>query len=214
MSIMRTPSSGRRGLARLGFWDMHATSMRSLNLLAPAGICRVPVDLLRRFDRLGAHPLGIDAPHLREASEDGDEARGAHLDRLLHHIVEPGVLERSEQILEVRRRCLRPRGFDDPQPQGLAARLDRGAPLPFPAVEEENRILFLEAQHVLEIMAARRRKLDACSGPERILDIEPRRAEIVANHGPLYPPPIGDASAAGGPSAQPRRVAAGIIWLV
>ena len=35
------------------------------------------------------------------------QPRDAHLDRLLHHVVEPLVLERREQVVQVARRGLR-----------------------------------------------------------------------------------------------------------
>ena len=59
--------------------------------------------LLGGLDRVGAHALGIDARDLAVAGEHRLQPRDAHLDRLLHHVVEPGRLERREQVMQVRR---------------------------------------------------------------------------------------------------------------
>ena len=57
--------------------------------------------LLGGLDRVGAHALEIDALGLGVARQHRLQPRGAHLDRLLHHVVEPRVLERREQVMQV-----------------------------------------------------------------------------------------------------------------
>ena len=54
----------------------------------------------------------------------GCSARGAHLDRLLHHVVEPGVLQRRKDIGDVGQAILRPRLRDDGQAVGPLAAVD------------------------------------------------------------------------------------------
>ena len=42
------------------------------------------------------------------AGEDGHEPGRPHLDRLLHHVIEPCMLERGEQVVQIEREHLRP----------------------------------------------------------------------------------------------------------
>ena len=65
--------------------------------------------LLAGFDRVGAQTLEVDARGLGAPGDERHEPPRPHLDRLLRHIVEAGVLERREEIVDVRRRLLRPR---------------------------------------------------------------------------------------------------------
>ena len=51
----------------------------------------------------------VDAADLGVARQHRLQPRHAHLDRLLHHVVEPLVLERGEQVVQVERRGLRAR---------------------------------------------------------------------------------------------------------
>ena len=62
--------------------------------------------LLGGFDGVRPHALEIDARHLAVAGEHRLQPRGAHLDRLLHHVVEPRRFERREQIMQVGRHGL------------------------------------------------------------------------------------------------------------
>src|SRR5262249_1186649 len=73
--------------------------------------------LLGRLDRVGLHALEVDARDLGVPGEDRLQAGGTHLDGLLHHVVEAGVLERREQIVEVACGALRPRALDQLQRQ-------------------------------------------------------------------------------------------------
>ncbi len=60
------------------------------------------------LDDIGPHPLAIDPGDLGETGQDRLQHGGAHLDRLLHHIVEPGMFERREDVSEVGQAVLRP----------------------------------------------------------------------------------------------------------
>ena len=64
--------------------------------------------LLGGLDDIGPHPLAIDPGDLSETGQDRLKRGGAHLDRFLHHVIEPRVLERREHISEVRQAVLRP----------------------------------------------------------------------------------------------------------
>ena len=64
--------------------------------------------LLGGLDDIGAHPLGVDPGGLGEAGQDRLQRGGAHLDGLLHHVVEPGMLERRKDVGEVGQPVLRP----------------------------------------------------------------------------------------------------------
>jgi hypothetical protein len=63
--------------------------------------------LLGGLHRVAAHALLIDARHLGVTREHRLQPRGAHLDCLLHHVIEPLMLERGEQVMQVERRGLR-----------------------------------------------------------------------------------------------------------
>ena len=64
--------------------------------------------LLGGFDDIGAHPLAIDPRDLGEARQNRLQSRRAHLDRLLHHVVEPGMFQRRKHIGDVGQAVLRP----------------------------------------------------------------------------------------------------------
>ena len=137
--------------------------------------------LLRRFDGIRAHALEIDPRHLAVAGEDGLQPRHAHLHGLLHHVIEPRRLQRSEQIVQVRRRGLLPRLGADGERRGALCPFERRAPLAVPAVENEDPVAGLQAQHMAEIVrlgaverdrparfaAARRRKAGDCGNRSR-----------------------------------------------
>ena len=87
--------------------------------------------LLASLDRVQAQTLEVDAGDLGVARDDRPQAARAHLDRLLRHIVEPCVLERREQIVDVRRGLLGPRARADDERGALrefAARLAENSP--------------------------------------------------------------------------------------
>ena len=91
--------------------------------------------LLGGLDDIGAHPLGVDPGDLGEAGQHRPQRRGTHLDRLLHHVVEPGVLQRRKDVSEVGQPILRP-GLGDSisRPSGrlrptIAARHSPSRPL-------------------------------------------------------------------------------------
>jgi hypothetical protein len=64
--------------------------------------------LLGRLDDIGPHPLAVDPADLGEAGQHRLQRRCAHLDRFLHHVVEPGVFQRRKDVSEVRQAILRP----------------------------------------------------------------------------------------------------------
>ena len=84
--------------------------------------------LLAGLDRVRAQALEIDARDLGAPGDDRHEPPRAHLDRLLRHVVEPRVLERREQIVDVRRRLLRPRPRAARAATRSCAKSPRGSP--------------------------------------------------------------------------------------
>ena len=139
--------------------------------------------LLGGLDRVGAHALEIDASDLAVLHRDRLQPRGAHLDRLLHHVVEARVLERREQVVQIARRRLRPRLLADVERGGALAGVGEArAPLAVAAVEEEHAVAGFEPHDVLQIVRLRSVERQPRAGGERGVDIEARRAEIVARH--------------------------------
>ena len=69
--------------------------------------------LLGGLDDIGAHPLAVDPRDLGDARQHRLQRRGTHLDRLLHHVVEPGVFQRRKDIGDVGQAILRPGPGDD-----------------------------------------------------------------------------------------------------
>ena len=96
--------------------------------------------MLRGLDRVRAHAVEIDALRLRMAHDDRLQARDSHLDRFLHHVVEPRMFQWREQVVQVAQLGLLPRALDDDE---LRAFLSRGAelctPLAIALVEDQNR---------------------------------------------------------------------------
>ena len=114
--------------------------------------------LLGGLDHIGAHPLAVDPRDLGEAGQNRLQSCRAHLDRLLHHVVEPGMLQRREHIGDVGQAVLRPGLGDDRQAVRPLAARDLGLPFAVAAVEHQNRCRRRQA-------AAHCR--DSCSGSAR-----------------------------------------------
>ena len=97
----------------------------------------------RMRSRLTRADLGVAGQHRLQP-------RGAHLDRLLHHVVEPGVLERGEQVVQIER--LRSAPARAPRPCSDSARLPLSASVarhsPSRPLNTSTPIAGLEAQHV------------------------------------------------------------------
>jgi len=139
--------------------------------------------LLRRLDDVRAHALGIDAGDLRVPRQHRLDARGAHLDRLLHYVVEPGVLERREHEIDPSGCRLRPRLIADRErAAALAHRRDLGPPFAVAAVEQKHGVAGRQAQHVEEIIGAVAVERHFRPGGKPLVDVKARRAEIVVRH--------------------------------
>jgi hypothetical protein len=120
--------------------------------------------LLRRFHDVGGHPLQVDPAHLRELGQDGAEPPGAHLHSLLRQVVEPGMLQGREEVVQVGKRGLLPDLLLHVQQALLATpRNDPRTPFAVAAVEEQDWIADRHAQHVEEVigLGPRRRELKA-----------------------------------------------------
>ena len=117
--------------------------------------------LLASLDRVGLETLKIDPGDLGVAGDDRPQATRAHLDRLLRHIVEASVLERCEQIVDVRGRLLGPCLRADGERGGLArARVEASGELAVPAIEQKDGRAGAQPQHIDEIIRLLRIELD------------------------------------------------------
>ena len=93
------------------------------------------------------------------------------------------MLERREQVVQVERAGLRP-GLraDDERELALSGACQSGAPFAVATVEHQHRIAGRHPQHVAEVVRLRRIERDARPLFERRIDVQARRAEIVAGH--------------------------------
>ena len=79
--------------------------------------------------------------------------RGAHLDRLLDDVIEPGMLQQREDVSDVGQPVLRPGLLEDDEAVRPLAALDRGLPFAVAAVEGQNLGAGGKPQHIAEIVA-------------------------------------------------------------
>ncbi|MGY3288551.1 hypothetical protein ACVWWP_001618 [Bradyrhizobium sp. LM3.6] len=100
----------------------------------------------------GAHPFGIDPGGLGEPGQDRLKRGGAHLDGLLHHVVEPGMLERGEDVSEVGQPVLGPGLLEDDEAVRSLAAFNGGLPLAVAAVERQDLGPGGKPQHIAEII--------------------------------------------------------------
>ena len=140
--------------------------------------------LLGGLDDIGAHPLAVDPRDLGEAGQDRLQSCRAHFDRLLHHVVEPGMLQRREHIGDVGQAVLRP---------GLAARSSgcraacgrRSAACHSPSRPLNTSTVSpaAEPQHVAEIIAlVRARARPSAPGAQGGVDEQAGRAKVEFRH--------------------------------
>ena len=110
--------------------------------------------LLGRLDGVGLDAVGADLADLRVLRDDRLQHAGAHLDRLLHEIVEPPLLQRREAVDEIGTRRLRPRLLDGREPHRLLGPgSDPRQPFAVAAVEDQQLGAFAKPQHVRQIVA-------------------------------------------------------------
>ncbi len=136
------------------------------------------------------------------------QARGAHLNGLLHHVIQPRRLEWGEQVMQVGRRGLRPGLSDQGHPdRALAGFGDLGLPLAIAPVEQKDALPGFEPQDVGQVMALRMIERNARPCRERSIYIKPRAPEVVARHVPILVPirPAGYRLAAG--KSNPQQAA-------
>jgi hypothetical protein len=138
--------------------------------------------LFRGLDDIGAHPLAIDPRDLGETRQNRLQPRGAHLDRLLHDVVEPGMLQRRKDVGDVGQAILRSDLVDDRQLiRPLAAR-DLRPPLAVLSVEHEDGIAGLKPQHIAKIIALVPRQRDALARAQGGVDEQVGGAKIEFRH--------------------------------
>ena len=154
--------------------------------------------LLRRLDGIGAHAVEVHAGALGAPREDRAQRTRPHLHGLLHHVVEPGMLEGREHVEEIGRRCLLPHALHGDQFAALASLgPDLRAPLPVASVEHQHDFAGAQAQDVQEIVRLATVERQTRPGGERRIEEETGCLEIVSGHGaglvgqgnPLWDPP-------------------------
>src|SRR5262249_279925 len=141
------------------------------------------------LDGVRPHPLEIDARHLGMPGQHRHQARRAHFDRLLHHVVEARLLKRREQVVEVESWRLRARSLADRERKRAFDAVSQGGP-PFAvaAVEHEHRIAALEAEHIAQVMGLHRVEREPSAIVEWGIHVEPWGAKVVAWHGAVSDP--------------------------
>ena len=140
--------------------------------------------LFGRLDRIRPHARQIDALGLGVARQNGQKPRGAHLDRLLHHVVEPRMLERRKHIMKVRGCGLLARALENAERGAFLARgRELRPPFALAPVEHQHVAARLEAQHVDEIVRLLALERNLAAGGECGVHKKSRGAEIVTRHG-------------------------------
>ena len=140
--------------------------------------------LLGRLDRVGLKAVELEPLALGEAGEDRLQPPGAHLHRLLRHVVEPSRLQGGEQVVQVGRRRLRPGLRHHAQIRALAAlRHDLGAPLAVAAVEQQDGLALGPAQDGQQVIGLRPLQREDAAFRQIRFDEEARGGEIVGGHG-------------------------------
>ena len=135
------------------------------------------------FDRVRLHALDIHPRRLGVAGDHRLQARRPHLDRLLYHVVEPGLLERSEQVVQVGRRRLPAGLFLDRELRLFSPlRGEACAPLALAAVERQHGSPVAQAQDVDEIVDLGWIERGAHPRGERRLDKKARSPVVVTGH--------------------------------
>ena len=138
--------------------------------------------LLRRLDRVRLQPLAVDARDLAVLRQHRRHPGDAHFGRLLDHVVEARLLERGEEVAEVRRRRLRPDLVADVErvvaPPGGGKRRPELAVAP---VEDEDRVAVLEPEHVDEIVRLAAVEVDPRTGREHAADEQALQLRFVCH---------------------------------
>jgi hypothetical protein len=109
---------------------------------------------------------------------------GRNAPGLLHHVVEPGMLEGREHVEEIGRRRLLPYALQGDQLAALASLgPDLRPPLPVASVEHQHDLTGAQAQDVQEIVRLATVEHQARAGGERRVDEETGCLEIISGHG-------------------------------
>lgn len=157
---------------------------QGLETLRPSHVrYRQDAALLGRLYGIGAHATLVDARRLSSAGQHGLEHSGPHLDRFLHHVVEPRVLEWREAKLRPGVRWLVARLLLGPERHGSFSTFQPTAPFAVPAVEGQHGVIVAEPQHVAQVMGLIPLQRHRVPETQRLVDEEARSREIVAGQG-------------------------------
>ena len=140
--------------------------------------------LLGRLNRIGAHAIEIDARNLRVPGHDRLQPRSAHFDRFLHEIVEPCVLERRKQKMQIAGAGLRALLGADNQAYGtFAASSQRRPPLTIGSVEQQHSVSTLKPKHIKQVVRLVPIERYLAALGQRRVHVKSGRTKIVVRHG-------------------------------
>ena len=139
--------------------------------------------MLRRLDGVRPHAVEIDALGLGVAHNHRLQAGNAHLHGLLDHVIEPGALERREQVVQIAGRRLRPHlGLDRQDGAAFAGTGETGLPFAVRPIEDQHPVAGCKPQHVAQIMDLGRFQSDCRAGMKSGGDVEAGTAKLVTGH--------------------------------
>ena len=114
---------------------------------------RQDATLLGRLDRIGPHAVEIDPADLAVACQHRLQPRGPELDGLLHHVIEAGVFERCEQVMQIERAELGPgQRLHGQGNAAFSAVSERCPPFAVPSIEDQDPVAGLAAKHIAQIV--------------------------------------------------------------
>ncbi len=134
------------------------------------------IALLRRFYGIGSQPLRIHTFRHRVIGEHRAQTARAHFRGLLHHVIEAGVLQRGEHVVDIRRWRRIGELLLACQLAALAGAGDNAEPFPVSAVEEPHPVALAQAHDVVQIVALSPLRSDGGAGIEGGFDVKPGNA--------------------------------------
>src|SRR5829696_3017693 len=135
------------------------------------------IALLGRLYDIASQAVDVDAFSNGAPGDDRPEPPCPHLCRLLGHVVEPRMFERSEQVIDIgQRRSIAQLAIAAQGKVALACCDNLRQPLAIGTVEQAKRRAPLQAHHMKQIMSLLILQHDGGAGGERCGHIEARRA--------------------------------------
>ena len=140
--------------------------------------------MFRGLDGIGAHAFEVEPMHLRPARQHRHQPPCAHLDRLLHHVVQTRMFQWCEQVVDVRALVLGAHKILGDEGSGLLRDIRQfGPPFAVASVEDEHRIAGLQAQDIDQIIHLLARQPDCRAGGKWRVEKEAGGIEFVSGQG-------------------------------